>query len=107
MAVNGYVVCYVTVPTRQEAESISRMLLDKKLVACVNRVGPVQSLYWWQGHVDKADEYLLIMKSIEEKKEEIVEAVRLVHSYEVPEILFLPIIAGHEAYLSWIGDSLK
>jgi periplasmic divalent cation tolerance protein len=97
----------VTTSSKQEAEKISQALLEAKLIACANIVGPVSSHFHWGGKVEQAEEFLVLMKSRSDLFEKISEAVRKLHSYEVPEILALPVVAGSEAYLAWLGRSLK
>ena len=101
------IVVLVTAKDAAEAERISRKLLDKKLIACVNIVKGVRSLFWWQGKVDQSDEVLLIIKSQQVLFGKIVETVKAVHSYDVPEILALPVIEGNQDYLAWMDASIK
>ncbi len=102
-----FLIFYVTAPTRSEAEHIARTLVEKKCAACISLVPQVDSFYWWKGVVEAAEEVMLIGKSTIDKKDEIIEVIRSVHSYEVPEIIFVPLFAGHEPYLKWIQDSIK
>ncbi|MBN2187526.1 MAG: divalent-cation tolerance protein CutA [Dehalococcoidia bacterium] len=82
-------------------------LLGRKKAACINIVPRVDSLFWWQGKLDSAQESLLIIKTKASLLPEIVELVKEVHSYAVPEIIALPIIDGSEDYLKWIDDEVK
>ncbi|MCL0088594.1 divalent-cation tolerance protein CutA [Dehalococcoidia bacterium] len=91
---------------RQEAGRIARALVDEKLVACVN-VGEVNSYFRWEGEVQEEGEALLIMKTKAGKVKEIIGRIRDLHSYEVPEIIALPIIDGHEGYLDWVRESVE
>ena len=104
---SNYVVILVTAKDKKEAEKISRYLLEKKLVACVNVLPGIQSMFWWEGKIDQSAETLLIIKSKRKLFKEIVSAVRAVHSYSVPEIIALPIVEGHHDYLKWVYDSLR
>lgn len=104
---DSYIMVLVTTSSKQEAEKISQALLEAKLIACANIVGPVSSHFHWGGKVEQAEEFLVLMKSRSDLFEKISEAVRKLHSYEVPEILALPVVAGSEAYLAWLGRSLK
>ncbi len=101
-----YIIVLVTAANRKEAEAISQDLLVKKLIACANIVGPVSSHFHWSGKVEQAEEFLVLMKSRGDMFEEIADAVGKMHSYKVPEVLALPIIAGSASYLSWLGRSL-
>lgn len=102
-----YIVVIVTTATEEEAEKIARRLLDERLIACVNIIGPIRSLFWWAGNVEVAGEYLLLMKSRADLFEELSGAVKALHSYEVPEIIALPIIKGSQSYLKWLDVNLK
>jgi len=103
----NYIVVMVTVDSQEQAKRISDVLLDRKLVACANVVEDIQSFYWWKGKVERSREILLLMKSRSELLEEIVRLVKENHSYEVPEVVALPILGGNPDYLRWIEDSVK
>ena len=103
---NPYVIVLVTTATKQEAEKITTHLLELKLIACGNIIGPVSSIFRWSGKMEKAEEYLTIMKTRKDLFEKIAEAVKGLHSYEVPEILALPIVDGSKAYLGWLESCL-
>ena len=101
------VVIFITTGTDEEAHRIANMLLNKRKVACVNVLPKVRSLFWWQDKLDSAQESLLIVKSKASLLSEIVSMVREVHSYDVPEVIALPIIGGNPDYLEWIGKEVK
>jgi len=101
-----YIVVFVTVSSLSEAKKISDNLLSRKLVACVNIVPKVRSNFIWKGNIDKANEVLLIAKTKFSKFNELKKQVKKNHSYEVPEIIALPIIAGNKEYLKWIDESV-
>jgi periplasmic divalent cation tolerance protein len=90
-----------------EAERIARVLLDERLVACVNIVDSVFSLFHWEGRVDSAEECLLIMKSRVDLFATLEERVRALHSYDVPEVVAVPIILVSAKYFDWINSVLK
>jgi len=96
----------VTTSSKEEAEKIVRSLLDKRLIACANIIGPVESQFWWEGKIDEANEFLVFMKSNEKLFTKLSQAVRGMHSYELPEILALPIIKGSKPYLEWLNSNL-
>jgi len=96
------IVVLITAGSDEEAREIARLLLTEKKAACVNILPGVDSLFWWQGEVDSARESLMIVKTRAALFPEIVELVKRAHSYEVPEIIALPIIAGSEDYLKWL-----
>lgn len=96
------IVILVTAPSAEEAERIARQLVERRLVACVNIVAGVRSVFRWQGNVCDEKEVLMVLKSRKDKFEEISTEIKSLHSYDVPEIIALPIIAGSEEYLSWV-----
>jgi len=96
----------VTTASKQEAENIARHLLKKKLIACANVIGPVHSHFRWSGKLEKAEEYLILMKSRKDLFEKMAKTVKTLHSYEVPEIVVLPIVDGSKAYLGWLDSCL-
>ncbi|MFH1199172.1 MAG: divalent-cation tolerance protein CutA [Candidatus Omnitrophota bacterium] len=102
-----YIVAFVTCASFEEAQKIASGLVEKKLVACVNIIDKVSSLFWWDGKVDRAQEVLLIMKSKRTKMNQIIKTVKSGHSYKVPEIIALPIIAGYKPYLEWIDAAVR
>jgi periplasmic divalent cation tolerance protein len=102
-----HIVVLVTASDKKEAGRIAQALVNERLAACVNVVGKIRSLFWWQGKVDKADEVLLVIKSKKSLLPQIIKTVKAAHSYEVPEIIALPIVAGEKKYLRWIDDSCR
>ena len=101
-----YILIMVTASSREEAEKIATTLLERKLIACANILGPVSSRFWWQGKIDSAEEYMIFMKTKRELFDQIADNVKQLHSYEVPEIIALPIVEGAKPYLEWINSSL-
>jgi periplasmic divalent cation tolerance protein len=92
----------------KEARSIARALVGQRLAACVSEIGlPVASTYHWKGKVESAKEFLLLIKTTKKRFEAVRDLVRKLHSYEVPEIIALPIAAGSRSYLDWIAESVK
>jgi len=102
-----YIVVVITSTDKEEAVKIVRYLLNEKLIACANIVGPVSSIFWWEGKIDEASEYLVFMKSRENLFEKLTERVKELHSYQVPEIIALPIEKGLPSYLDWLSTSLQ
>jgi periplasmic divalent cation tolerance protein len=96
-----------TTSSTEEANTIATELVSRRLAACVNILGPISSVYRWQGEVERSEEFLLIIKSTEAQCIPIQEAIRELHSYQVPELICLPIEAGLESYLNWIGTSVR
>jgi periplasmic divalent cation tolerance protein len=103
--VTPLVVVLVTAGSAEEAERLARTLVGERLVACANVVGPVRSIYRWQGSVEDAAEYLLVLKARAADVAALETRVRALHSYEVPEILALPVEAGSAPYLAWLADA--
>jgi periplasmic divalent cation tolerance protein len=101
-----YIVVLVTAADVREAQKIADKLIRGRLVACVNIVDNVRSVFWWKGKPDSAAEALLIMKSKKSRLAKIIKAVKSSHSYEVPEIIALPVISGEKKYLRWLDESL-
>ena len=91
----------------EESRQIGEHLLEKKIVACVNLVKDIESSFWWQGKIDKANESLLMVKTKRSCFDDVVREVKQVHSYDVPEIIALPIVQGSQDYLNWIDDNVK
>jgi periplasmic divalent cation tolerance protein len=102
-----YIVIFITCAGKPEAIKIAKALLTKKLVACVNIVDKLESFFWWKGKIDRAKECLVMAKSTTAKLDKITKAVKSLHSYEVPEIIGLPIAGGNKTYLDWIDASIR
>ena len=102
-----YVVIYVTAKDLAEGQKIAHSLVEQKLVACVNIVKDVQSVFSWEGKIDSSSEVLLVMKSRKALMPRIIRAVKMIHSYQLPEIIALPIVGGSREYLNWITRSTK
>lgn len=101
-----YGVVMVTATSKEEASTIAKALVDATLAACVSMM-PIHSVYRWQGEVRQADEWQLLIKTDLAKFAAIESKVREVHSYEVPEVIALPILDGSPSYLSWIADQTQ
>lgn len=101
------IMVFMTTATKHEAQKIVRSLLDKHLIACANILGPLESQFWWQEKIDKAKEFLVLMKSDEKLFEKISKTIKDIHSHEIPEILALPIVKGWAPYLEWLNDALR
>ena len=103
----GNIVVLITTATEDEARRIAEILVNQRKAACVNIVPRVNSLFWWEGKLDSAQESLLIIKARSSKLKEITELVKKTHSYEVPEIIALPIIGGNKDYLRWLDITCR
>ncbi len=101
-----YGIVLVTAASQKEAETIARALLEAKLAACV-AITPVESFYVWQGKMNCDREWQLTIKTNLSLFEAIAAKIKAIHSYEVPEIIALPIVAGTSSYLNWIGENTQ
>ncbi|MGH7964957.1 MAG: divalent-cation tolerance protein CutA [Candidatus Binatia bacterium] len=99
-----YVVILVTAGSEAEAEKIAKALVEERLAACVNIVNPIRSIYHWEGKVADDREWLLLIKTRADSFSAVADRVKALHSYQVPEVIALPIVAGTEEYLRWLGD---
>jgi len=93
--------------SEEEAERISVALIERRLAACVQILGPVSSRYRWQGEIERAREWLCLAKTEAGRYDDLEAAIREVHSYEEPEIVATPIVAGSASYLEWLGRSVE
>jgi periplasmic divalent cation tolerance protein len=96
-----------TASSREEAQTIARAIVDAQLAACVQIVGPMQSIYRWKGAVEDSEEFLLIMKTTVTAIAGLRNELTRLHSYELPECLEVPIESGLPAYLEWIGENVR
>jgi periplasmic divalent cation tolerance protein len=99
------IVCFITAPNEDEAVNIARTLVEGRLAACANIVKNVRSIYSWQGAIEDDAEVLMIVKTRKDLFHKLSEKVKETHSYEVPEVIALPIIDGSEEYLNWLRES--
>jgi len=102
-----HILIFMTASMKEEAMKIVRFMLEEKLIACANIVGPINSLFWWKGKVDEASEFLVLMNSHNKLFSKISKRVREMHSYEVPELITLSIEKDLPTYLSWIDTILQ
>jgi periplasmic divalent cation tolerance protein len=97
----------MTTATREEAEKIVRNLLNQKLTACANIVGPVSSLFWWKEKISQENEFLVLMKTSADLFEKLATTIKQMHSYEVSEIIAIQIANGEQTYLEWLSSCLR
>jgi periplasmic divalent cation tolerance protein len=106
-AMREYIQVVTTTEHREDAESIARALVDERLAACVQVIGPISSIYRWQGAIQTAQEWQCWAKSRRDLYDQVEEAIRRLHPYEVPEILAVPVLAGSASYLAWLDGEVK
>jgi periplasmic divalent cation tolerance protein len=100
-------VALVTCATLEEARKIARTVVEKRLAACVNIVThAVESFYSWEGKLENNSEYLLMLKTTEERVDDLRNEILDLHSYDTPEFIVLPVVAGSEEYLKWVSESV-
>jgi periplasmic divalent cation tolerance protein len=102
---NNEIVCYITAPSEDEAVNIARALVEGRLAACANIVKNVRSIYSWKGAIEDDAEVLMIVKTQKALFHKLSEKVKEMHSYDVPEVIALPIVDGSEDYLRWLRES--
>jgi len=102
-----YNIVIMTAPNKEEAEKIVRILLEERLIACANIIDSVSSFFWWQTKIEEEKEVLVIMKSHESLFKKLSKKVKEIHSYDIPEILALPIVNGSQSYLDWMKACLE
>jgi periplasmic divalent cation tolerance protein len=101
------IVVLTTCESKEDAEKVARSLLESRLAACVNIVPGVRSLYWWQGAIEEAGEWVLLIKSSRPLLEKLRQQIERVHSYQTPEVIALAIVDGSEGYLAWLDRELQ
>jgi periplasmic divalent cation tolerance protein len=105
--IDNVLIVLTNCPDAEVADRLARTLVEQRLAACVNRLPAVDSVYRWQGAVERAVEVPLLIKSTRERLPEIQEVIRALHPYEVPEIVAIPVVAGLPAYLRWVVDETQ
>lgn len=108
MSDSELIVVLVTTATVEAAERLARPLVEERLAACVNVVGPIRSLYRWNDAVQTDEEHLLLVKTRRALLPELADRVRALHDYEVPEVVALPVVGGAAPYLAWVlGETTR
>ena len=102
-------VCQVmtTVGERSAADGLARSAVEQKLAACAQITGPVASTYWWEGAIETTEEWQIIFKTTTSRYPVLAEHIRSNHSYDVPEVLCLPVVDGNPAYLRWVAEQTQ
>ncbi|MBW1769098.1 MAG: divalent-cation tolerance protein CutA [Deltaproteobacteria bacterium] len=102
-----YIQVITTTEKKEDVEKLSREMVGKRLAACAQILGPITSTFRWEGSIDTAEEWLLIMKTRDDLYEELEKAILEIHPYDVPEILATPVIAGNKTYLDWLNSEVS
>lgn len=95
-----------TLPDRDSAVELARRLLEAKAVACVNRLAPCESDYWWDGKIEQAREWPLLIKTTRACYSRVENLIGQLHPYDVPELIAVPVVAGLPPYLDWVRDAV-
>jgi len=107
MMMEEYIQVVTAIEKREDAEKIAKALVEKRLAACVQILGPIVSTYWWKGTIERAEEWLCIIKSKKKLYEELEKSIKEIHPYETPEIFALPVVAGSKEYMKWLSNEVK
>jgi periplasmic divalent cation tolerance protein len=102
-----YVLVMTTLPVDADATTFGHTLVDARLAACVNLLPPMESIYRWEGRIERAPERQLFIKTSRDRLEGLWERVRELHPYDIPEFMVLPIVDGNPVYLRWVGNSTR
>jgi periplasmic divalent cation tolerance protein len=105
--IDSVLIVLTNCPDVEVADRIARTVVEQRLAACVNRLAPVESVYRWQGAVERATEVPLLIKTTRERYADLEEAIRALHPYQVPEIIAVPVSAGLPSYLRWVTDETQ
>jgi len=95
-----------TAGSEEEAHRLGEVVLRSHLAACVQVIGPVRSRYWWQGTLESATEWLCLVKTTDDRADEVVATIRAAHSYDMPEVIVTGVVGGDEGYLGWIATTV-
>ena len=103
---SGYIQVATSVETYEGGQKLAEILLQKRLAACIQIIGPMTSHYWWQGKIEKSSEHLLLIKSKRNLYDELEKSIKENHPYDVAEILAMPVLTGNSDYLNWLNEEL-
>ena len=95
-------VVYTTIDNIQDARKIAKALVEEQLVACVNIIPNIESIYRWRGEIEEDSEFVLIIKTVDDNVEKTIQRIKELHSYELPDVIALPVIGGLKEYLEYI-----
>jgi periplasmic divalent cation tolerance protein len=100
----AYVQVTTTTDSRQEAATLAKSAVEERLAACAQLVGPIASTYWWEGEIESAEEWMVLFKTTADSFEDLAALITELHSYDTPEIIATPVVAGSADYLRWVSD---
>lgn len=103
----AYVQVTTTTDSRQEAATLAKSAVQERLAACAQLVGPIASTYWWEGEIESAEEWMVVFKTTADSFEDLATLITEVHSYDTPEIIATPVVAGSGDYLQWVSDQTE
>lgn len=103
----AYVQVTTTTDSRSEAAELARSAVAERLAACAQLVGPVASTYWWEGEIESAEEWMVLFKTTDTCFDELASLITEVHSYDTPEIIATPVVAGSMDYLTWVSEQTE
>jgi periplasmic divalent cation tolerance protein len=101
------VLVYVTAPSARAAERLGSAVVEEGIAACANVIGPVRSVFRWKGEIERAREYVVILKTRRSRAPALTRRIKALHSYDVPCVITLPILGGNEDFLAWIGAETR
>jgi periplasmic divalent cation tolerance protein len=100
----AYVQVTTTIDSREEAKSLARSAVEERLAASAQLVGPVHSTYWWEDEIETAEEWLVLFKTTADRFEDLAALINDQHTYDTPEIIATPVVAGSAEYLNWVRE---
>jgi periplasmic divalent cation tolerance protein len=104
---DSYLQVTTTTDSEAEAQSLATVAVESRLAACAQVLSPIRSVYWWEGKVESAQEWMVLLKTTAARVDQLIQRLRSEHSYDTPEIVAVPIVAGHPAYLAWIAEETR
>jgi periplasmic divalent cation tolerance protein len=104
---DSYLQVTTTTDSEAEAQSLATVAVENRLAACAQVLSPIRSVYWWEGKVESAQEWMVLLKTTAARVDQLIQRLRSEHSYDTPEIVAVPIVAGHPAYLGWIAEETR
>jgi len=102
-----YIQVFTTTEKKEDAQKIAQRLVEKRLAGCVQIIGPIVSIYRWKDNLEKAEEWLCLIKSEKNLYADLEKTIKEIHPYETPEIIALPIVAGSQDYLDWLSKEVE